>query len=137
MPSVPRREWALSDSFMCLMARLHLKVGGQSEDLGVGQFAYIPPDMLHEFTTGRGAKSPAARLAVFEKRYQLAPRPPLACGSVMKKIFPATCFRTIRAETTNAAADRAAIRYGGATFSRTIPAAICRRSKFTSWNMAC
>jgi (S)-ureidoglycine aminohydrolase len=50
---------------------VHLNVGGQSTDLGAGQFAFIPPDTLHEFTTGRGAKSPAARLAVFEKRYQL------------------------------------------------------------------
>jgi (S)-ureidoglycine aminohydrolase len=72
---------------------VHLKVGGQSEDLGAGQFAFIPPDTLHEFTTGRGAKSPAARLAVFEKRYQLgaAAAPGVRIGH--EKDFPGNVFQ--------------------------------------------
>jgi (S)-ureidoglycine aminohydrolase len=53
-----------------LEGAVHLKTGGQSQDLGAGQFAFLPSDMLHEITTSHSAKSPAARLAVFEKMYQ-------------------------------------------------------------------
>ncbi len=75
---------------------VHLKVGGQSEDLGVGQFAFIPPDTLHEFTTDRGANRRPRVWRCSKSVINSAPRPPRACGLATKKISPAMCFRTTR-----------------------------------------
>ena len=57
-------------------------IAGQKEDLGAGQFAFIPAGTAHQIATGAGGKMPAARLAVFEKRYQAgdAGSPPVRVG---------------------------------------------------------
>jgi (S)-ureidoglycine aminohydrolase len=47
-----------------------VQVAGRKEDLGAGQFAFIPAGTAHQITTAAGGKSPAARIAVFEKKYQ-------------------------------------------------------------------
>jgi (S)-ureidoglycine aminohydrolase len=54
---------------------VRLAVEGKRHELGEGHFAFLPAGTLYEITTPESAKPPAARLAVFEKRYQLGPAP--------------------------------------------------------------
>ncbi|HEY2882454.1 MAG TPA: (S)-ureidoglycine aminohydrolase [Pirellulales bacterium] len=58
-----------------LEGTITLDAEGKSRKLGVGEFAFIPCNTQHQISTEAGAKSnttgkPAARLAIFEKRYQ-------------------------------------------------------------------
>lgn len=63
-----------------LEGRVNLAVGGTTRELAGGQFAYIPPNTKHQVTTDRSATSPAARLEVFEKRFQPGQfGPPAVC----------------------------------------------------------
>jgi (S)-ureidoglycine aminohydrolase len=48
-----------------------LKVQGRRHELAAGGFAFLPADVEHRLTTSAQAKA-AARMAVFEKRYQAA-----------------------------------------------------------------
>jgi (S)-ureidoglycine aminohydrolase len=61
---------------------IHLSIDGQEHDLAAGQFAFIPADTPHQISTAEKAASPAAQLAVFEKRYQLgqSSAPPVCIG---------------------------------------------------------
>jgi len=47
-----------------------LSVAGKTSALTKGCYAYLPTNMEHAITTGKGADSPVARLAVFEKEYR-------------------------------------------------------------------
>src|ERR1051326_6150495 len=49
---------------------IHLSLDRKEYDLAAGQFAFIPVDTSHQISTAEKAPS-AARLAVFEKRYQI------------------------------------------------------------------
>jgi len=49
---------------------IHLSVDEKEHDLAAGQFAFIPADTQHQISTAEKASAAAARLAVFEKRYQ-------------------------------------------------------------------
>src|SRR6516225_5580829 len=61
---------------------IHLSIDGKEHDLAAGQFAFIPADTPHEISTAEKSPSSAARLAVFEKRYQLghSSAPPICVG---------------------------------------------------------
>ncbi len=52
-----------------LDGEVHLDLGGRPANLTAGGFAYLPADGEHRLTT-RDSAAAAARLAVFEKRYQ-------------------------------------------------------------------
>jgi (S)-ureidoglycine aminohydrolase len=60
-----------------------LLVGGKASVLKQGAFAFIPAGMVHEISTEKSASTPAARLTVFEKKYQssTAATPALCIGN--------------------------------------------------------
>jgi (S)-ureidoglycine aminohydrolase len=53
-----------------LSGAVQLDIASQKHPLQEGQFAFIPAGTAHQIATAAGGKSPAARLAVFEKIYQ-------------------------------------------------------------------
>ncbi|HEX4146088.1 MAG TPA: (S)-ureidoglycine aminohydrolase [Pirellulales bacterium] len=56
-----------------LAGAIRLKAEGKLHELAEGQFVFLPAGTLHEISTADSAEPVAARLAVFEKRYQLGP----------------------------------------------------------------
>jgi (S)-ureidoglycine aminohydrolase len=72
---------------------IQLNVSGKSHELTEGHFALLPAGAIHEISTAESAKTPAARLAVFEKRYQpgRAAAPQVWIGDQAK--IPAEAFQ--------------------------------------------
>lgn len=52
-----------------LEGAISVEMAERKEELGAGQFVFVPADTSHQITTAAGGKSTAARLAVFEKIY--------------------------------------------------------------------
>jgi (S)-ureidoglycine aminohydrolase len=72
---------------------VRLNVEGKRHELAEGQYALLPAGTLHEITTAESDKPVGARLAVFEKRYQLgrAAAPPVRIGN--QKDIPSEMFQ--------------------------------------------
>jgi (S)-ureidoglycine aminohydrolase len=76
-----------------IAGEIRLNVEGKRHQLAEGQFAFLPPNTLHEFTTPESDTPGGARIAMFEKRYQpgRAAEPPVRIGN--EKSIPGEVFQ--------------------------------------------